>query len=170
MNATVEQLMTGKDAQDRCSRWIEHVKEDDPLNINENGKHKLESECDDFVETDSEFDSVSECGTKRRKLGVQLKSERFDLACEWKGCTYSTEKIDCFNKHVANHVTELEIRVTSEGEVYACLWSGCIYETDVDVDVKRHLNYHAFHSKLKCIGTNVRGRTKLPVSIELCKV
>ncbi|OXU20486.1 hypothetical protein TSAR_003327 [Trichomalopsis sarcophagae] len=160
MNETVGQFMTSRDAQEKCSKWIENVKN---LHIyNENGKHKLESDSEETIDTDSEFTSVSKCDVKRRKLGVQLKSEKLNLVCEWRECEFSNKSMDAFVKHVANHVSELDIKITSDIEVYACLWSGCNYESEVDTDIMRHVNYHAFHSKLKCIGLNVRGRTKLP--------
>jgi hypothetical protein len=163
MNETVEQLMSSRDAQERCSHWIENVKKISVLNDN-SSKLKLESESEEFIDTDSEFDSVSECGRKRRKIGVKLKTEKLNLSCEWKECHFNSNSMDFFIKHVANHITELDIKVTDETEVYACLWSGCVYESAIDVEIMRHVNYHAFHSKLKCIGMNTRGRTKLPVS------
>lgn len=165
MNETVEQFMTSRDAQEKCSRWVENVK--NSTIVNENGKHKLESDSEETIDTDSDFTSVSKSDAKKRKVAVKLKSEKLNLVCEWKECEFSSNSIDSFIKHVATHVTQLDIRITPEMEVYACLWSGCIYENEIDVNIIRHVNYHAFHSKLKCIGLNVRGRTKLPVSITL---
>lgn len=162
MCETIEFLRANNDAQEKCQSWVENLKEGS-ITSETSGKHKLESETDEFIETDSEFDSVSECGTKRRKLGVQLKLEKLNLICEWKNCLYSDKSMDSFIKQVANHVTELDIKITSEREVYACLWLGCKYESPIDVDIMRHVNFHAFHTKLKCIGMNNRGRTKLPV-------
>ena len=157
-------LITSRDAQDRCSKWVEEVK---PVPFLNEGKHKLEEELDEFVETDSEFDSVSECGGKKRKLGVKFKAEKLNLNCEWQQCNFNTTSLETFVKHVSNHITELDIRITSEEEVYACLWNGCEFISSVDVDIMKHVNFHAFHTKLKCLGTNVRSRTKLPVSIYL---
>ncbi|KAJ8683240.1 hypothetical protein QAD02_019032 [Eretmocerus hayati] len=163
MNETVEHLMTSRNAQERVCHWVEDVKEDVSVASTEiSVKRRLESESEEFVETDSEFDSVSECGAKRRRLGVPLKNEKLDLSCEWRGCQFNVRSMDAFAKHVANHVTELEIKVTDDGEVYVCLWSGCTYESNVDVDIMRHVNFHAFHTKIKCLGANVRKRIKLP--------
>lgn len=150
-----------KGAQERCSHWVKNINH----SLNENNvKRKLEIEPEDIIETDSEFDSVSECGgSKRRKIGVQLKAEKLELFCEWKDCNFTCKSVDQFVRHVANHVTELAIEEESGSEVYACLWAGCIYKSGIDKDIVRHVNYHAFHSKLKSIGVNVRSRTKLPV-------
>lgn len=163
MCETIEYIRANKDAQERCTNWVDNLKEDSVLSES-SSRHRLESETDEFIETDSEFDSVSECGSKKRKLGVKLKSEKLNLVCEWRSCAFSSKSMDAFSKHVANHITELDIKITDECEVYACLWSDCTYETAIDVDMMKHVNFHAFHTKLKCIGMNARGRTKLPVS------
>ncbi|XP_058791060.1 histone H4 transcription factor-like [Phymastichus coffea] len=158
----VEPFVTSsKDAQERCSHWVKNVKE--AYNFNElNIKRKTETESEECIETDSEFDSVSECGTKRRKVGVKLKAEKLDLICEWKACNFTCKFVDLFIKHVANHITELAVEEISGSESYVCLWSGCDYNSGVSIDIMRHVNYHAFHSKLKSIGVNVRNRMKLP--------
>lgn len=166
MCETIEYLRASKDAQERCTSWVENIKEDF-TSIDTSSKHKLESETDEFIETDSEFDSVSESGIKRRKLGVQFKHESLNLICEWRDCDFISKSMDAFSKHVANHIKELDIKITDDIEVYACLWSGCTHETAIDVDIMRHVNFHAFHTKLKCIGMNARGRTKLPVSFKI---
>ncbi|XP_014206525.1 histone H4 transcription factor isoform X2 [Copidosoma floridanum] len=165
LNESVAQFMINKDARKRCSQWVDDVKVASPLSENNNElKRRLpESESDDHVETDSEFDSVSESGAgSKRRHAVALKAEKLHLVCEWKDCDFTIESLDAFLKHVANHVPELDIRITAEIEVYGCLWSGCNYESSVDTDIMRHVNYHSFHTKLKCIGKNVRGRIKLP--------
>ena len=165
MNETVEQLIISRDAQDRCTNWVDNIKDDAVLIDDSNNKRKVDSESDDYMETDSEFSSVSTCGAKRRKLAVQLKKEKFNLVCEWKTCTFVNKSVDTFARHVANHVTELDIKITPEDEVFVCLWSGCTFECSFSVEITRHVNYHAYHSKLKSLGMNVRQRTKLPVSI-----
>lgn len=166
MNKTIQQCSTiNKDTQDRCSQWVDEVVKVASSPSDNGQKRKNESEVG--FETDSEFDSVSECGGKRRKFAVPQKAEKLNLTCEWKNCHFNCESLDLFLKHVANHVPELDVRITDDNETYGCLWSGCSYENPNGVDMMRHVNYHSFHTKLKSIGTNVKKRTKLPVIIFL---
>ncbi|KAL7288098.1 hypothetical protein TKK_0017884 [Trichogramma kaykai] len=161
MNETVEQLMVSKDAQERCSKWIDQI--DPLLLVTNNSKHKLEDDGESIVETDSEFDSVSECGAKRRKIAVKLKAETLNLSCQWRDCTFSEKSLDNFIKHVSYHIPEVEYKEISDDiGNYCCLWDGCEYQCDKDVQIMRHVNYHAFHTKIKSLGTNIRGRIKLP--------
>lgn len=48
--------------------------------------------------------------------------------------------------------------------VYACLWESCGFESSDASEIMRHVNYHSYHTKIKCIGSNILARTKLPVS------
>ena len=156
-----KKLVTSKDVQQCCNDWIETQKN---LSYTDqtNGKRK-QADDDDSYNTDSEFDSVSECGAKRRRVGVPLKREVFHLACEWPGCEYETNHVERYVSHVAEHVSDLSTRTNEKGvDVYVCQWSGCFYESNEPDEISRHVNYHAFHTKLKCIGSNIRARIKLP--------
>ncbi|EFN64089.1 MBD2-interacting zinc finger protein [Camponotus floridanus] len=156
-----KKLMTSK-ILDRCSKWVES-QQDYPYLEEDTAKRKLEeSEYDDWYNTDSEFDSVSECGAKRHKVGIQLKNEALDLTCEWTACTFRSNHMDQFMRHVSSHIPNIHISMKDDNEVYACQWKDCSYYTDVCDEIVQHVNYHAYHTKLKCIGSNVRGRTKLP--------
>lgn len=157
-------LTATKVVLDRCSNWVESQK-DHSYSEKETSKRKLETiEYDDWYNTDSEFDSVSECGGKKRKVGTQLKDEALNLVCEWKACKFSSSHMDQFLRHVSSHIPTVEIGMKDDNEVYMCQWKDCPYDTDVSDKIVRHINYHAYHTKLKCIGSNVRGRIKIPVS------
>ncbi|XP_043277110.1 histone H4 transcription factor isoform X2 [Venturia canescens] len=61
------------------------------------------------------------------------------------------------------HIPELEIQLNENGcEVYVCSWKNCAYESSSGDEIARHVNYHSFHAKLQCIGTNIRSRINLP--------
>ncbi|XP_071639200.1 histone H4 transcription factor [Temnothorax longispinosus] len=155
-------LTASKVVLDRCGKWVESQK-DCSYSEEETLKRKLdEFDYDDWCNTDSEFDSVSECGGKKRKVGTQLKDEVLNLACEWKECAFRSGYMDQFLRHVSNHIPSIQISVKDDNEVYVCQWKDCPYDTNVSDEIVRHVNYHAYHTKLKCIGSNVRGRTKLP--------
>jgi hypothetical protein len=47
---------------------------------------------------------------------------------------------------------------------YACLWGPCDFESVDSSELMRHINYHSYHTKLKCIGSNILARSRLPVS------
>lgn len=165
--ADPEMLMANKVLQDRCSTWVESQK-DHSYSEEQSLKRKLEEfEYDDWYNTDSEFDSVSECGGKKRKVGTQLKDEVLNLACEWKTCTFRSNYLDQFLRHVSSHIPSVQISMKDDNEVYVCQWKDCPYNSDASDEIIRHINYHSYHTKLKCIGSNVRGRTKLPVSSDV---
>ena len=153
-------------SQERCTQWLDASK-NLLLDKDNSKKQKIDDYFEEFIETDSEFDSVSECGTKKRKLGLQLKSEVLKMFCEWKNCNFQSKSLDSFVKHVSSHISELDIKITGTLECYVCLWNGCNYEDDDPEVMKKHVNYHSYHTKIKTIGKNVRSRTKLPVSIKL---
>lgn len=162
-------LTASKVVLDRCSNWVESQK-DYSYSEQETLKRKLEDfEYDDWCNTDSEFDSVSECGGKKRKVGTQLKKEMLNLACEWKECAFRSGHMDQFLRHVSSHIPNIQISMKDDSEVYVCQWKDCPYDGDVSDEIIRHVNYHAYHTKLKCIGSNVRGRTKLPVSDKIIR-
>lgn len=167
MSDVVKKLMASKVVLDRCNKWVESQKdysytEEDTL------KRKSEiSEYDDCYNTDSEFDSVSECGNKRRRVGTQLKNEVLDLVCQWKECTFRSSHMEQFLRHVSSHIPSIQISVRDDNEVYVCQWENCSYESDVSDEIPRHVNYHAYHTKLKCIGSNIRRQIKLPVCIRI---
>lgn len=166
MTDLIKKIMTGKAVHERCSKWIESQKDYPYSEDDSDLKRKLgESEYDDCYNTDSEFDSVSECGGKRRRLGIQLKNEVLDLACEWGRCVFRSKHMEQFLRHVSNHIPSIQISVRDDSEVYVCQWKDCPYETNMCDEIARHINYHTYHTKLKCIGSNVRKRVKLPVSI-----
>ncbi|XP_017755596.1 PREDICTED: histone H4 transcription factor-like [Eufriesea mexicana] len=154
-------LITSKDVQKRCDDWVESQKVF--TYTDETQCKRKQTDDDDSYNTDSEFDSVSECGTKRRRVGLPLKREVYHLCCEWTGCKYEANHVERFVNHVAAHVSDLNTR-TNEKEinVYVCQWSGCLYESNDPDEISRHVNYHAYHTKLKCIGSNIRTRIKLP--------
>ncbi|XP_076166637.1 histone H4 transcription factor [Ptiloglossa arizonensis] len=156
-----KKLITSKDMQQRCNDWVESQK--NFTYMDEIHYKRKQTDDDDSYNTDSEFDSVSECGAKRRRVGLPLKREVFHLSCEWIGCEYEANHVERFVQHVAQHVSELNIQTNEQGiNVYVCQWSGCFYENNDPDEISRHVNYHAYHTKLKCIGSNIRARIKLP--------
>ena len=158
----MKKLIKSKEVQERCSEWVESQKDvsmlEDPLlipNLNES----------DEFDSDTDFDSVSQCGTKRRRTAKAMKDEKLDMLCEWKDCTFRNTSTKRFLDHVGKHIPELEIKIIGdESGIYLCGWKSCPYETALSHEITWHVYYHAYHAKIKCIGTNIKQRTKLPVS------
>ena len=159
-----KEFITSQDVQNRCNHWVKTQLES-VQSLTSVIKKELDSEQEEFIDTDSEFDSVSECGAKRRKLAVQTKAEILDLYCSWNECSYQTFDMEKFVKHVAGHIPELLVKFDEDdNEFYVCLWKDCGWENNDTDEISRHVNFHAYHTKLQCIGANIRGRIKLPVS------
>ncbi|XP_034177913.2 histone H4 transcription factor [Osmia lignaria lignaria] len=156
-----KKLITSKEVQQRCNDWVESQKN---CQYTDEAQYKRKlTDDDDIYNTDSEFDSVSECGTKRRRVGLPLKCEVYHLFCEWISCEYESNHVKRFVDHVSEHVSDLSTRTNEKDiTVYVCQWNGCFYESNDPDEITRHVNYHSYHTKLKCIGSNIRARIKLP--------
>ncbi|XP_066600653.1 histone H4 transcription factor-like [Prorops nasuta] len=162
MSETEDIFIKSTEVQERCCDWVESQKSNE-YEDNISSKKMLQNDTYDYFDIDKEFDSVSECGVKRRRLGKKLKDELLILTCEWEECLYENTHMQHFVKHVSQHIPNIKILMKDNGdEVYACQWKGCFFESTNTNEILKHINYHAYHTKLKCIGSNIRERTKLP--------
>ncbi|XP_022256268.1 histone H4 transcription factor-like [Limulus polyphemus] len=87
---------------------------------------------------------------------VKFSWELLRLQCEWDDCTCEYEKMTLFLDHVNGHVATL-----SEDSVQCC-WRDCKVVTSSTDELRRHVFFHAFHTKIKCFGQNFINRKKLP--------
>ncbi|KAK7925527.1 hypothetical protein WMY93_007837 [Mugilogobius chulae] len=93
--------------------------------------------------------------SKKRKRQTTL-----NLECEWGLCQEVFHEIEIFFKHVEEHlntlsVTEEEDTVEEEG-VHNCLWRECGFcSSDGPEELRRHVFFHCFHTKLKEMGRQV---------------
>jgi hypothetical protein len=46
---------------------------------------------------------------------------------------------------------------------YACQWDLCKYKANDVAEITRHINYHAYHTKLKTYGASLREIVKIPI-------
>lgn len=162
MSEMKKKLIKAKELQERCSEWVDsqviYSTEDEHLSL-----LNLD-ETDDTI-SNSEFDSVSQCGAKRRRLAVKLKDEILDMECDWKDCSFKSSSPKLFLEHVGEHIPELEMRSLDDGTtIYLCGWKNCPYETNLATSITWHVYYHAYHQKLKSIGNNFKQRNKLTVT------
>ena len=66
-------------------------------------------------------------------------------------------RMEDFMRHVATHVVEAEVvhNPPPLSDSFSCLWHHCGFETISSQEMVRHINFHAFHSKVKCHGRNM---------------
>ena len=86
-----------------------------------------------------------------------FKDEKLQLDCEWDDCSDYFDNVTSFTAHVSKHVQEAEIRPLEppHDDVFGCLWTDCGFETPSSEEMVRHINFHSFHTKIKCHGLNM---------------
>ena len=91
---------------------------------------------------------------KRRQL---FRDELMDLQCEWGDCRAKETRMEDLMRHVASHVKEAEVRHNPPPlcDSFGCLWLGCGFECISSQEMVRHINFHSFHTKIKCHGQNM---------------
>ena len=137
------------------------------------------------TEVNGDAKSVSEGGSRLR---VHASSADMLLVCEWDQCRQEFGEVKDFLKHVSGHVTDVRIKyrvggggnsngadekdpddpgvISAEEEAdgedrFACLWQSCGHESPSSSEMVRHINFHAFHTKIKRLGENVLRRSGL---------
>lgn len=99
---------------------------------------------------------------RKAKTSIPINPKILHLPCEWEECQFITEDMEDFIKHISEHLSSLISNVTPPEQVLGCFnckWQNC----DVAVighisDFTRHVYFHTFHTKIKCIG-NILIRT-----------
>ncbi|XP_066941698.1 histone H4 transcription factor-like [Macrobrachium rosenbergii] len=129
------------------SEKSEITTETDPLEI---------KECDLQIQEDSSPEnegSSSSRGTssKRKNLKFEDCMKLITLECEWNECTDTFKKVETFCQHVDEHLSADSRAITEDG--YLCIWRECGYFCDSKEELNRHVCFHAFHTKLKAIGS-----------------
>ena len=66
-----------------------------------------------------------------------------------------TLQSEAFASHVSQHVREAEVRQQGEECLLVCLWAECGFEALSSEEMVRHINFHSFHTKIKCHGLNM---------------
>lgn len=160
-----KEFMTNLEVEERCIQWIKSQSGLASSPAHSGSRHETDCDLEERVDTDSEFDSVSECGGRKRRHVIKTKDDDFNYICEWKDCVFTSHSLDNFVTHVSSHVPQLDVQKTEAGkEFYVCLWKDCDCQNDNADEITKHVNYHSYHTKLKCIGASLRKKIKLPVS------
>ena len=111
--------------------------------------------------TSKKDEENSSASLKRRQL---FREEFLDLCCEWGNCSVRESRMEDFVRHVGQHVQEAEVRHNPPPlcDSFGCLWQGCGFETISSHEMVRHINFHSFHTKIKCHGHNMLELNKVP--------
>ncbi|XP_017287418.1 histone H4 transcription factor isoform X2 [Kryptolebias marmoratus] len=87
----------------------------------------------------------------------RIQKKALKLGCEWASCQESFSQMENFCKHVEDHLTSLHPD-EDEGaeEERNCLWRDCGFcSVDGLEELRRHLLFHCYHTKLKQLGQQV---------------
>ncbi|XP_070202983.1 uncharacterized protein [Littorina saxatilis] len=114
------------------------------------------------VTTANPADEDSGKEKKKRKLTVipRLEGDKFHLPCEWGECQTVSCNMDAFIAHVSTHIMEYFAQVpgpiASSGMCFTCGWRDCGAQILGSViDFNRHVYFHVFHVRLKCLGAHM---------------
>ncbi|XP_057373013.1 histone H4 transcription factor-like [Daphnia carinata] len=93
---------------------------------------------------------------KRPKLDPSLlQDEQLILICDWGSCRQLFQNMELFLSHVADHAGQVVVVTTGEETSLTCIWEDCGFETSDQKEIIRHIYYHAYHTKIKCLGANL---------------
>ncbi|XP_033729153.1 histone H4 transcription factor-like [Pecten maximus] len=88
---------------------------------------------------------------KRARSDVKIAKTDWTLPCEWGDCHDIFTEMELFLRHMSNHLCHTD-NITQEG--YQCSWRACGTEVQGEnYDFYRHVYFHCFHVKIKCIGS-----------------
>jgi hypothetical protein len=108
----------------------------------------------------SSHNSISnvDSSKKQRVRRYFKKKDEIELKCEWKNCEKLYKNMDIYLSHIDQHLNDyLSGFFDHNGEDFECFWQGCDAQSfdRCESTFKRHVRFHAFHTKLKQIGKNV---------------
>ncbi|XP_064611098.1 histone H4 transcription factor-like isoform X2 [Liolophura sinensis] len=98
---------------------------------------------------------------KAKGVAVDLGDQR--LRCEWGECIESFVSMQTFIKHMTNHISDYYKTWNGhQSGLFECKWRECgSHVSGQTTDFNRHVYFHAFHVKIKNVGTAVVEKSKL---------
>ncbi|XP_034833468.1 histone H4 transcription factor [Maniola hyperantus] len=155
----------------RCLEWLQSQNElkkvssdnhEDIQYITDNNVSRKDSSVSDVDDDTTVPAGVDERPIEPKAVPVRhLRVKSLDMQCEWQSCRSYFSDYEIFQKHVAEHSSELHV-IDVRGNVdYVCLWDVCGHSTSDFSEIMRHINYHAYHARLLAIGFNGRASLKL---------
>ncbi|XP_061172474.1 histone H4 transcription factor-like [Saccostrea echinata] len=100
---------------------------------------------------------------KRRASRAGLRKLPLSLMCEWASCKETFLDMEQFTNHLKAHLTGVTSNgIMEEATEYRCLWRDCeMTITGHVTDFVRHVYFHSFHVKIKCLGSQMVRSLKL---------
>ena len=83
--------------------------------------------------------------------------------CEWGDCSFASDAFDTFYEHVREHTINF-LRDSDEvnDEEHECQWRQCFSDPcENELQLVRHVLFHAYHSKLKDLGLKAQTKAGL---------
>lgn len=90
---------------------------------------------------------------KKKQTTLKEHMKKIVMKCEWNMCHSVFYKMEPFVTHVAEHCTCTKDHLTGDG--YICYWRECGFACPTTEELDRHIFFHAFHTKIKSLGTVV---------------
>ena len=83
--------------------------------------------------------------------------------CEWSDCSFTSDNFDTFYEHVRGHTTNFFRDPDEESdEENECQWRQCFSDPfENELQLIRHVLFHAYHSKLKDLGLKAQTKAQL---------
>jgi hypothetical protein len=108
---------------------------------------------------------------KLQKLikSIDRKAAILSLCCEWHDCVYTDDTMTRFVEHVHNHINVDLANIDETQDKFVCYWRDCGHDGTFPsvVNLLRHVFFHAFHAKLKSIGSALSKQNSLvPCQLE----
>ncbi|KAH8024454.1 hypothetical protein HPB51_024656 [Rhipicephalus microplus] len=95
---------------------------------------------------------------KKATTTIAFKKEKLQLRCEWDQCDYLCDDSPLLYQHVRKHLNDDLTFV----ETNQCPWTECAETLSGTSELRTHVFYHAFHTKIKCFGQNLLDRQDAP--------
>ncbi|XP_065226954.1 histone H4 transcription factor [Planococcus citri] len=141
----------------RCEDWVASVQ-------TKTGDDKKEKYDFDFNDEFSDLTDSNENNKRRFRKTVNPQRLPLTFLCEWNSCSFvsENERINYFS-HVSNHIKDLAIvKKNEDSECYQCMWESCNFQSTNVSEIKRHVNYHAYHTILKAVALELHNLWDFP--------
>ncbi|XP_049702200.2 histone H4 transcription factor [Helicoverpa armigera] len=157
----------------RCIEWLEKQNDEDTEKLSLEKKNDIQfiiqnhAARKNFLLTVAEDDATVPNGVTESTMEplpvsrYRLRVLNLNMECEWQACRTIMIDYDQFQKHVRGHTSEMHVIDKEPSAEYVCLWDVCGHKSTDFKEMVRHMNYHAYHSKLLAIGFNGRATLNL---------
>ncbi|XP_050520197.1 histone H4 transcription factor-like isoform X2 [Daktulosphaira vitifoliae] len=159
-----------EDKQYWCEQWVLAHREG---NVTEEKKYVAKKKCvvmnssDETASIESSLNLNNLKDIKNhqpRKKKLNLDQVELHFYCSWEECGYSSSSLKDYFYHVSEHIDFLwtEEWQGNKEKWFICLWNKCSFQSNCEVKSTTHVNYHAYHTRLKCVGAAILNLLEIP--------